>query len=44
MTQSLELTLSIGAPAEVVWESLTRAGLMTQWMGEPEMAIEVETD
>ncbi|MDR6841733.1 SRPBCC family protein [Pseudoxanthomonas sacheonensis] len=42
--QSFEQTIFIAAPANAVWESLTQSQLMKEWMGEPEMAIEVETD
>ena len=42
--QSFEQTIFIAAPANAVWESLTQSELMEEWMGEPEMAIEVETD
>lgn len=37
-------TILIDAPAQLVWDSLTRTELMTQWMGDSEMAVEVETD
>lgn len=40
----LDRTTLINAPAHLVWDSLTRAELMKQWMGDPEMAVEVETD
>ena len=42
--QSFEQSIFIDAPANAVWESLTHSHLMKEWMGEPEMAIEVETD
>jgi uncharacterized protein YndB with AHSA1/START domain len=44
MTQNIEKTVSIHAPPTVVWEALTKPDLMKQWMGEPEMALEIETD
>jgi uncharacterized protein YndB with AHSA1/START domain len=44
IVQSIEQTVVINAPPWVVWESLTRAERMKEWMGEPEMKIEVETD
>lgn len=42
--QRFEQTVVIDAPTWVVWESLVRAERMKEWMGEPEMEIEVETD
>jgi uncharacterized protein YndB with AHSA1/START domain len=44
MMQSFEETILINASAKAVWNSLTHSHLMKDWMGEPEMAIEVETD
>ena len=44
MEHSLEQTILIDAPAKAVWDSLTQASSMKQWMGEPEMAIEIESD
>lgn len=44
MTQSFEQTLLIHAPVNAVWDDLTQGELMKEWMGEPEMSIEVETD
>src|SRR5262245_32870098 len=40
----VERTLSIAATPAVVWRALTEPALMCQWMGEPEMQIEVDTD
>lgn len=34
----------IQAPASAVWEYLTDPGRMNQWMGEPEMGVEVATE
>ena len=42
--RSFEQTILINAPANAVWDSLTQSNLMKEWMGEPEMSIEVETD
>src|SRR5688572_2249138 len=42
--QSFEQTLLINAPANAVWDSLTQSQLMKEWMGEPEMSLEIETD
>lgn len=42
--QSFEQTILINAPANAVWDSLTQRQLMKEWMGEPEMSLEVETD
>ena len=44
MMQSYEQTVLINAPASAVWDSLTQSQLMKEWMGEPGLAIEVETD
>ena len=43
MTQNLEHRIVINAPPRAVWESLTKPELMKQWMGEPEMAVHIET-
>ncbi|MFC4311118.1 SRPBCC domain-containing protein [Steroidobacter flavus] len=40
----IEQAIVIDAPASVVWENLTRIELMKEWMGDPEMALEIETD
>jgi uncharacterized protein YndB with AHSA1/START domain len=37
-------TVAIAAPVDAVWAALTRTECMGEWMGEPAMAIEVETD
>ena len=34
----------IDAPPSLVWDALTKPALLTQWMGEPAMAVEVKTD
>lgn len=44
MTTPIEKTVLINAPASRVWEYLTLPERMTQWMGEPEMNIEIVTD
>lgn len=44
MTQPIEKTIIIKAPPYSVWETLTNPNLIKQWMGEPEMEIEVITD
>jgi uncharacterized protein YndB with AHSA1/START domain len=44
MLQRFVDTVVINAPAQVVWENLTRIESMREWMGEPEMMIEVETN
>lgn len=43
MMQRVERTATINAPAAMVWETLTTPELMKQWMGEPELGIEVIT-
>jgi len=37
-------TVAITATPAVVWRALTEPALMRQWMGEPEMQIEIDTD
>lgn len=38
-----EKTVHVAAPAEQVWACLTELELMKAWMGEPEMALAIET-
>jgi len=40
----IEKTVVAAAPPAVVWNALTDPAAMRVWMGEPEMAIEVDTD
>jgi uncharacterized protein YndB with AHSA1/START domain len=44
MNQRFEKTTLIASDAVTVWQALTQPHLMKQWMGEPEMNIEVQTD
>ncbi|MEJ2905810.1 SRPBCC family protein [Pedobacter panaciterrae] len=44
MTNRIENTITINASPAIVWGTLTQPMLMRQWMGEPEMEIEVHTD
>lgn len=44
MMQPFEESVLVAAPISAVWEHLTSAALMPAWMGDPEMAVEVETD
>ena len=44
MTRRIERTVTINAPPSVVWRALTCPDLMKQWMGEPEVKIEILTD
>ena len=44
MTNRIENTIEINAAPAIIWEALTQPTLMRQWMGEPEMGIEVHTD
>lgn len=44
MTQVLEKTIIINALPLAVWDTLTNPDRMKQWMGEPEMEIEVSTN
>lgn len=41
--QKLELCVTIAAPPSRVWAALTTPDQMTRWMGEPEMALEIDT-
>ena len=43
MTGPFERTVMIEAAPAEVWPCLTEPALMAQWMGEPEMELEVET-
>ena len=43
MTTICNTTL-IQSPASTVWKTLTDTDLMKQWMSEPEMNIEIQTD
>lgn len=42
--RSFEKSIGIHAPAASVWTHLTDIELMKAWMGEPEMALEIETN
>ena len=44
MVQQFEKTLIINASPNTVWNALTDPHLLRQWMGDPEMEIEVITD
>lgn len=41
---SIEEQVFINAPVSAVWEALTSVERMKEWMGEPEMRLEIETD
>ena len=41
---TFEESVLIAAPADAVWENLTSTQLAPQWMGDPEMAVELETE
>lgn len=38
------ITITIDATPSKVWETLTNTALMPEWMGEPEMKLEVQTN
>jgi uncharacterized protein YndB with AHSA1/START domain len=40
----IERTILIHALPEVIWNTLTDRALMKQWMGDPEMRIDIQTD
>lgn len=44
MAQLIQKSILISAPVSTVWEYLTVPDLMTQWMGDPEMDIEIISD
>lgn len=44
MTDKFSTTVTINSLPDKVWTILTDTELMTQWLGEPEMKIEVHTD
>lgn len=44
MTDKFSTTAIIDSETSEVWASLTEPGLMTQWMADPEMKIEIHTD
>ena len=44
MIQSIEKTILINALPATVWNALPHPDLMKQWMGEPDMGIEIVTD
>lgn len=41
---SFEEQVLINAPVSTVWEALTHVERMQEWMGEPDMLLEIETD
>ncbi len=44
MKQQIKKAKIINALPFKVWDALTNPGLMKQWMGEPEMKLEIFTD
>lgn len=44
MTQRIDKTIIIKAPPYTVWDTLTNPDMIRQWVGEPEMGIEIITD
>jgi len=44
MDQPIETSVLINSSLDNVWEYLTNPALIKQWMGEPELAIEITTD
>lgn len=44
MTDIFSTTATVNADTAKVWDTLTNVKLMKEWMGEPEMKIEVDTD
>ena len=44
MTYRIEKTVLINAPASTVWATLTEPPLMKQWMADPEMVIDIQTN
>ncbi len=44
MAETIQTSVTIDAPASVVWRVLTDTALMKEWMAEPEMELEIQTD
>jgi uncharacterized protein YndB with AHSA1/START domain len=44
MTDKFSTTTAINSKPGRIWTTLTNAQLMTKWIGDPEMKIEVETE
>jgi len=44
MTDKFSTTVTINSSPSEVWVALTNPGVMSAWMGEPEMGIEILTD
>ncbi|MNJ85487.1 hypothetical protein D3C87_29620 [compost metagenome] len=44
MFEGIKRSILINSPLSKVWEHLTAPELMQQWMGDPEMQIEIVTD
>jgi uncharacterized protein YndB with AHSA1/START domain len=44
MTDKFSTTVTINADSAAVWATLTHQALMSEWMGEPEMGVEVHTN
>lgn len=44
MTYRIERTVLINSAAVTVWTTLTEPALMKQWMGDPEMEIDIQTN
>ena len=44
MTYRIERTVLIHSPVSTVWQTLTEPALMKQWMGDPEMEIDIQTN
>lgn len=42
--QKIEDTIVINASSNTVWDTLTNTELMKQWMGDPEIQLEITTD
>jgi uncharacterized protein YndB with AHSA1/START domain len=44
MTHRFAKRILINSDPATIWKTLTKPELMKQWMGEPEMGIEIQTD
>jgi len=44
VTKLIEATVDIKAAPSAVWKVLTEPHLMKEWMGEPEMSLDIRTD
>lgn len=44
MPHQIEETILINSDCSSIWETLTQPALMKEWMGEPAMELDIQTD